>query len=86
MQNYFFTFGQNHYTNEGVAMRDYWVRVEAKSYKEARESFINNFTSIYMSDIDKFAFQYSEKQFDSSWFVNGEYAFINSNEEIEILV
>ena len=76
MNNYYFTFGSKHYTNEGIPMRDYWVRVIDKNYIQARLKFIEKFSSVHMSESDKWAFQYNENDFDSSYFLGGEYMLI----------
>jgi len=74
MNKYYFTFGQDHYNIECVAMRDYYVLVTANDYGEAREIFIKNFTSIEMSQSDKWSHQYEENTFNSEYFPKGEYA------------
>lgn len=76
MKNFYFTFGQSHYTKKRVPMKDYWVRVVANNWDEARIKFIENFSSVYMDTPDKWAFQYDEDDFDNQFFPNGEYKVI----------
>lgn len=75
-QDYYFTFGQNHATTRGVRMKDYWIRVQAPGYMEARTKFIENFTSRYMPAPDKWAFQYKADEFHPEFFYKGEYAYV----------
>ena len=77
MKNYYFTFGQDHVNNEGVPMKDYWVRVESDSYNTARETFIEQFSSIEMERPLGWSMQYEEEHFDRSFFPAGEYKFIS---------
>lgn len=76
MNNYYFTFGQNHWHRDGIPMSNYWVRVVAESYDKAREIFIQRFTSVYMQDPMKFAFQYEENKFKPNYFPKGEFLLI----------
>jgi len=57
-------------------MRDYWVRVIDKNYIQARLKFIEKFSSIHMPTSDAWAFQYNDNDFDSSYFLGGEYMLI----------
>lgn len=82
MKKFFFTFGSNHYTSEGIPMRDFWVTVHAPGYDKARELFIDRFSSVYMDAPDKWSFQYSEKSFSPEYFPNGEYCLIEEENEI----
>ena len=80
MHNYFFTFGQNHYTKGGVAMRNYWVRVAAPDADTARQAFINRFTNVVMTAPDKFSFQYGESDFVKGYYPGGEYTCLTAIE------
>ncbi len=80
MKNYYFTFGQDHVNNDGKMMRDYWVRVESTSYNAARETFVDEFSSIEMPRPMGWSWQYEEENFDKSFFPAGEYKFIPSEE------
>lgn len=73
MKNYYFTFGSNHITTDGVAMENYWVRVVATDYGIARNIFVEQFTKVRMSAPDKFAFQYDDTDFKPHYFPRGEY-------------
>lgn len=80
MKNYYFTFGQNHWTGEGYPMKNSWVRVVAESYGKARELFVDNFSNIHMEKPDKWAFQYEEKDFgdeSKALYPNGEFKLIS---------
>lgn len=76
MNNYYFTFGTAHVTNDGVRLQNYWVRVLAKNTGEARDKFVEQFTSIEMESPDKFAFQYNDQTFEPEYFPSGEYRLI----------
>lgn len=77
MKNYYFTFGQSHINIEGHSMRDYWVTVIASSYFKARDIFINDFSSIYMTAPNKWAFQYEEEKFEADLFPGGEFMVLD---------
>jgi hypothetical protein len=81
MNNYYFTFGQSHYNNEGDAMRNYWVRVVAADYMTARLMFINEFSSLNMPRSDMWAFQYLETNFEPKYFPGGEFAAIGDRKK-----
>ncbi len=76
MNNYYFTFGTGHVQLDGTEMHDYWIRVIADGYGKARDLFIEKFSSVYMEEIDKWAFQYEEDKFNASYFRKGEYLVI----------
>lgn len=75
-QNFYFTFGQSHYTIDGVYMGNRWVRVEADSYSSARILFVEQFSSVKMEKLEKFSFQYYENDFNPIFFTDGEYEVI----------
>lgn len=79
MKNYYFTFGQGHSTIEDVPMKDYYVRVISDTYENARLLFIQEFTSIYMENLDKWSFQYEEDEFNPESFPGGEYLVIETS-------
>jgi hypothetical protein len=60
MKSYYFTFGQDHYTIRGIAMRNYYVEVVAPSFEKARDMFRKTFATPVMGNADKWAFQYEE--------------------------
>lgn len=76
MNNYYFTFGQDHCTIDGYKMKDHWVRVAAEDFMIARLLFISEFSSVVMPASDKWSFQYDEKEFKKEYFPKGEYQFI----------
>lgn len=76
MNNYYFTFGQDHHTIDDYPMKDHWVRVVAADYVRAREIFVMQFSSLQMPRQDKWAFQYEEKDFNKEFFPKGEYQMI----------
>lgn len=78
MKNFYFTFGQDHHTTDGVDMMDYYVRVIADDYMTARKLFVRFFSSVFMEAADKWAFQYDEEHFTPEYFRNGEYQTINA--------
>jgi hypothetical protein len=73
MENYYFTFGQTHFTQDGTPMKDYYVKVTASDYGEARDHFCNRFAAPVMGSHTKWAFQYKEADFSPEMFPNGEY-------------
>lgn len=75
MREYYFTFGTAHRTIDGYPLREYWVRVIAKSAKEARRSFMD-WCELTTGKHDGWASQYSEDEFESVYFPRGEYALI----------
>lgn len=77
MQEFYFTFGSNHWTSEGFPMKNSWVRVTAVDYETAREIFVKEFTSIKMRTPMSFAFQYTEEDFEKEWFPLGEYLHLS---------
>ncbi len=78
MKNYYFTFGQDHFNNDGQCMSTFWVIVESLSYDEARSKFIKQFMCVFMPKPDGFSFQYSEDDFEKirSFFTGGLYKAI----------
>lgn len=57
LQTYYFTFGQTHTCPEtGLALKDYWVEIAAKSEKKARERMLSLFDT-------RWAMQYHEREF-----------------------
>jgi hypothetical protein len=63
MKNYYFTFGQEHYNNDGETMKNHYVKVVAENYDKARSLFIRKFSMVFMPKPDKFSFQYGEEDF-----------------------
>jgi hypothetical protein len=67
MKKYYFTFGQNHMNPlNGKPLKDYWVEVVAKNKRLAREKMFDEFGN-------RWANQYDETNFDSSYFSKGCY-------------
>lgn len=79
MNNYYFTFGQDHRDVHGFPLKNFWVRVVAGNYNRAREVFIQQFSSQYMTRPDKWAFQYEEPQFKPELFPSGELTVFMDN-------
>ncbi len=86
LDQYYFTFGQIHETKDGVGLKDFWVRVIAPSYDDARAQFCEIFTSEFMVSPDKWAFQYDHERFEKyrPSFPKGEYALIANGELVRI--
>lgn len=80
MKNFYFTFGQAHYSEDGTAMADYYVTVTAPDYITARGYFCQHFALPIMGRPDKWSFQYEEDDFDKSYCPNGEYEHLTANE------
>lgn len=75
MNEYYFTFGQQHYTTEGVEMKDHYIKVIAETGDKARGLFITHFMSKHMEAPDKFSLQYEAEEFDviKHLYPRGEY-------------
>lgn len=73
MLNFYFTFGQSHYAEDGTPMKDWYVKVTAPDYLRARECFVSHFAYPVMGRYNKWAFQYEEKDFKETFYPNGEY-------------
>lgn len=58
MKSFYFTFGYDHYSVRGIAMRNYYVEVVASSFEKATDIFRRTFASPIMGNADKYAFQY----------------------------
>ena len=81
MKDYYFTFGQGHTNNEGLILRNYWVRVKADSYDKAREIFINEFSSKQLPRPMQWGFQYEGLDyFKPEYFPGGEYAYFKQEQ------
>lgn len=80
MNNYYFTFGKDHYLFNGIPMHERWVRVVAENFEKARSIFIQRFTTHYMSKPDMFSWQYEQHNFKSEFFPSGEYMLINQKD------
>lgn len=73
MNNYYFTFGQEHTNSHGLPLKDYWVRVVAENMSVARQLFVKYFAEPYLPYPTQFSFQYDELHFvNKSWFLKGE--------------
>ena len=73
MKDFFFTFGQTHFTLDGIPMKDYYVGVTAHGRQEARDFFCRNFVTPMMGDAGKWAFQYDADKFRPEYFPAGEF-------------
>lgn len=73
MKNYYFTFGQFHFSVEGEKMCDSWVRVTGQDELAARAHFCQFFALPVMGKPDKWAFCYAEENFNPVYFPAGEY-------------
>lgn len=70
MENFYFTFGQNHYhPSTGESMRNYWIKITANNENDARNVMFEKFG-------EKWCFSYTEEGFEGSkrHFPQGEYA------------
>ena len=73
MKNFYFTFGTRHFTTDGINMGTYWVTVVSENYHNARQIFVNQFTSQRMEREDLFDRQYTDQDFDPNFFPGGEF-------------
>lgn len=81
MREYYFTFGQIHTTLSGKPLANYYVTVKESNYNAARDLFIEKFTSVYMEEEDKFAFQYSSLiELEPELYPQGELAYITKEQ------
>ncbi len=76
MNDFYFTFGQGHFSLDGEKMSDFWVRVTAPDEMAARSHFAQFFAKPVMGAADKWAFSYTSAQFNRSYFPSGEYEHI----------
>jgi len=79
MNKFYFTFGQVHRTKTGIPLKDFYVTVIASSHNKAIEIFEKEFTSKYMDSIDRYATSYTENNFKSHFFPNGEFKLLKEN-------
>ena len=63
MKKYYFTFGPQHFTKEGLNLEDYYVTVEAFNGQQARSLFLNHFMRKEMNSLSDFSYQYDEEDF-----------------------
>lgn len=73
MPNYYFTFGQAHFTQDGHCMKYCYVKVTAPDWGSARTHFCEHFATPIMGKADKWAFQYEEDDFKTEYFPMREY-------------
>lgn len=84
MNKFYFTFGQSHFTEDGVPMNDYYVTVNATDEISARIHFSNHFALPIMGRKDKWAFCYTDSSFNKVYFPNGEYDNLTCYESSEL--
>lgn len=78
MADFYFTFGQRHFTKNGVPMKDRWVRIiiESKN-KDSDQKFsrelIEEWALENMGNKDLWSMQYTEEEFNDEFFPKGEY-------------
>jgi hypothetical protein len=80
MSEFFFTFGPNHRTIDSIALRGYWVRVQAPTRNKARKIFREQFAEVYLNDIHDYNIISDSDEFQSKYFPDGEFAFITETE------
>lgn len=83
MKKFFFTFGQGHFTEDGIPMKDYFVTVNAPDEISARIYFSNYFAGPIMGRKDKWAFCYEQSRFTEAYFPKGEYENLTCNEPLD---
>ena len=81
MTTYYFTFTHTQYTVDGLRMKDHWVRVEAKSFSDARRHFVLHFSSLRMPTPMSFAMQYDKDSFQPKYYPAGELMYIKQEED-----
>jgi hypothetical protein len=81
MKDFYFTFGQGHYTTDGIHMNNSWVRVTAPDEDKARQYFRDNFAQVMMGDPNKFAQQKDAEHFKPQFFPAGEFEHLTYPEE-----
>lgn len=81
MEDFYFTFGQGHFSLEGEKMSDSWVRVTAPNEMAARAHFATFFAEPIMGKADKWAFSYKAKDFQRKFFPAGEYEHLEAPSE-----
>lgn len=73
MPDFFFSFGQGHFTVDGEKMSNSWVRVTAPDEGTARDHFCRFFAKPVMGKPDKWAFSYNAAAFKREFYPAGEY-------------
>ena len=71
-EDYFFTFGFNHVDNEGMNLRDHWVRVRASSFAMARKLFVEQYAQHHLPRPEQWAMQYHSDDWEPDYFCGGE--------------
>lgn len=56
MNNYYFTYGTAHTTDDGFPLANFYTKISAESYGEARQR-------LFEARGDSWAFQYTEEEF-----------------------
>jgi hypothetical protein len=68
-----FIFGEEKHHKMGTQfLHNFWVRVVAENYNEARTIFVDEFASKYLETKMSWSFQYEEKNFRPRFFKSGE--------------
>lgn len=80
LKNYYFTFGQNHHTKAGLAMRNRYVRVRGINMDKATDLFIDRFASRVMEN-GEWSMCYRESEFEASYYPLGEHVCIDPDED-----
>ena len=80
-EDYFFTFGFGHVNNEGMNLRDHWVRVRARSFAMARKLFVEQYAQAHLPSPEQWAMQYHADHFKPRYFRSGELCAIVEQEE-----
>jgi hypothetical protein len=76
MPTFYATFGQAH-TDNGVQMKDYYVRIVAADMNIASKAMMERFG-------DKWANIYGEEAFNPQWFHNGLYCTLLSQTKLDL--
>jgi hypothetical protein len=79
MEDFYFTFGQTHYSKEGQSLKSFWVKVTAANLDEAIEKF-ESYNSTLSGTKSRYAMTYTSDEFDDEskyYYPGGEYNHIS---------
>lgn len=81
MRRYYFTFGKNHFTKEGLSLGEYYVQVNSIDAVSAEVRF-KEWVKNNMTSETAWSRIYAENEFNGyrNYFPSGMYAVLNDNE------
>lgn len=71
MKKFYFTFGINHFTNDGQSLQNEFIIVESLDWDKARSIFIREFSSKELPTPSSWSWQYTEEEFPKHYYPTG---------------